>query len=62
MYVLLHLSGDDQLSSSVSLLISVLDVNDNVPTLSQDYQPYVCEDTQAGEVTHTNRQFKSFFL
>ncbi|XP_056099239.1 cadherin-7 isoform X2 [Rhinichthys klamathensis goyatoka] len=41
---------DDQLSSSVSLLISVLDVNDNVPTLSQDYQPYVCEDTQAGEL------------
>ncbi|XP_067234138.1 cadherin-7 isoform X1 [Chanodichthys erythropterus] len=41
---------DEQLSSSVSLLITVLDVNDNVPTLSQDYQPYVCEDTQAGEL------------
>ncbi|XP_067291203.1 cadherin-20 isoform X2 [Pseudorasbora parva] len=41
---------DEQLSSSVSVLITVLDVNDNMPILSQDYQPYVCEDTQAGEL------------
>ncbi|XP_016101987.1 cadherin-20-like [Sinocyclocheilus grahami] len=43
-------NSDEQLSSSVSLHITVLDINDNVPTLSQDYQPYVCEDTQAGEL------------
>ncbi|XP_058232806.1 cadherin-7 isoform X2 [Hemibagrus wyckioides] len=36
--------------SSVSVVIQVLDVNDNIPTLSRDYQPYVCEGTQAGEV------------
>ncbi|XP_057179396.1 cadherin-20 [Triplophysa rosa] len=40
---------DGQLFSTVSVLIKVLDVNDNVPTLSKDYQLYVCEDTQAGE-------------
>ncbi len=55
MCVLLHISGNEQLSSSVSLHITVLDINDNMPTLSQDYQPYVCEDTQAGEVNHTQR-------
>uniref|UniRef100_A0A8C2KPC9 Cadherin-12 n=1 Tax=Cyprinus carpio TaxID=7962 RepID=A0A8C2KPC9_CYPCA len=43
-------NSDEQLSSSVSLRITLLDINDNVPTLSQDYQPYVCEDTQAGEL------------
>ncbi len=53
--VLLHISGNEQLSSTVSLHITVLDINDNMPTLSQDYQPYVCEDTQAGEVNHTQR-------
>ncbi|MCJ8745656.1 hypothetical protein PDJAM_G00132670 [Pangasius djambal] len=36
--------------SSVSVVIKVLDVNDNIPTLYRDYQPYVCEGTQAGEV------------
>ncbi|XP_016101986.1 cadherin-20-like [Sinocyclocheilus grahami] len=50
MYACLRARGDEQLSSSVSLHITVLDINDNVPTLSQDYQPYVCEDTQAGEL------------
>uniref|UniRef100_A0A8C1UX45 Cadherin-12 n=1 Tax=Cyprinus carpio TaxID=7962 RepID=A0A8C1UX45_CYPCA len=43
-------NSDEQLSSSVSLHITLLDINDNVPTLSQDYQPYVCEDTQAGKL------------
>ncbi|XP_056594216.1 cadherin-7 isoform X2 [Triplophysa dalaica] len=38
-----------QLFSTVSVQIKVLDVNDNVPTLSKDYQLYVCEDTEAGE-------------
>lgn len=42
-------AGKNQLSS-VSVVIEVLDVNDNVPTLSRDYQPYVCEGTQTGEV------------
>ncbi|XP_053343507.1 cadherin-7 [Clarias gariepinus] len=36
--------------SSVTVVIKVLDVNDNIPTLSRDYQPYVCEGTHAGEV------------
>ncbi|XP_017309296.1 cadherin-7 isoform X2 [Ictalurus punctatus] len=36
--------------SSVSVVIKVLDVNDNIPTLSRAYQPYVCEGIQAGEV------------
>ncbi|KAK2815047.1 hypothetical protein Q7C36_023313 [Tachysurus vachellii] len=36
--------------SSVSVVIQVLDVNDNIPTLSRDYKPYVCEGAQAGEV------------
>ncbi|XP_076868720.1 cadherin-7 [Brachyhypopomus gauderio] len=40
----------NQLSSSVSVIIKVLDINDNIPTLSRDYKPYVCEGTQAGEV------------
>nr|XP_055038351.1 cadherin-7 isoform X1 [Misgurnus anguillicaudatus] len=41
---------DEQLFSSVSVLITVMDVNDNVPTLSRDYQLYVCEDAQPGEI------------
>ncbi|KAK1806166.1 hypothetical protein P4O66_000057 [Electrophorus voltai] len=41
---------ENQLSSSVSVFIKVLDINDNIPTLSRDYRPYVCEGTQAGEV------------
>ncbi|XP_051969546.1 cadherin-22 isoform X2 [Xyrauchen texanus] len=42
--------SDGQLFSSVSVIIMVLDINDNMPTLSQHYQPYVCEDTKAGEL------------
>ncbi|KAL6462568.1 hypothetical protein MHYP_G00289900 [Metynnis hypsauchen] len=41
---------ENHLSSTVSVAIKVLDINDNIPTLSQDYQPYVCEGTQAGEL------------
>uniref|UniRef100_A0A3B5M8F2 Cadherin-12 n=1 Tax=Xiphophorus couchianus TaxID=32473 RepID=A0A3B5M8F2_9TELE len=39
----------NHLSSSVVVFITVLDVNDNVPRLARDYQPYICEGTQAGE-------------
>ncbi|XP_008394789.1 cadherin-7 isoform X2 [Poecilia reticulata] len=41
-----------RLSSSVAVFITVLDVNDNVPRLARDYQPYICEGTQAGELIH----------
>ncbi|XP_046733657.1 cadherin-7 isoform X2 [Silurus meridionalis] len=36
--------------SSVSVVIKVLDVNDNIPTLSKEYKPYVCEGTQVIQV------------
>uniref|UniRef100_A0A3B3ZSE0 Cadherin domain-containing protein n=1 Tax=Periophthalmus magnuspinnatus TaxID=409849 RepID=A0A3B3ZSE0_9GOBI len=39
------------LSSSSVVFIRVLDVNDNVPQLAHDYQPFICEGTQAGEVS-----------
>ncbi|KAG7517956.1 cadherin-7-like isoform X1 [Solea senegalensis] len=39
----------NHLSSSVVVFIKVLDINDNVPRLARDYQPYICEGTQAGE-------------
>ncbi|KAK7881128.1 hypothetical protein WMY93_029537 [Mugilogobius chulae] len=38
------------LSSSVVVFVKVLDVNDNVPRLANDYQPFICEGTQAGEL------------
>ncbi|XP_055086073.1 cadherin-7-like [Periophthalmus magnuspinnatus] len=38
------------LSSSSVVFIRVLDVNDNVPQLAHDYQPFICEGTQAGEL------------
>ncbi|XP_037312264.2 cadherin-7 isoform X1 [Pungitius pungitius] len=40
----------NHLSSSVVVFIKVLDVNDNVPRLAADYQPFICEGTQAGEL------------
>lgn len=40
----------NHLSSSVAVFIKVLDINDNVPRLARDYQPYICEGTQAGEL------------
>ncbi|XP_066502878.1 cadherin-7 isoform X2 [Hoplias malabaricus] len=43
-------TNENQLSSTVSVTIKVLDINDNIPTLSQDYQPFVCEGTEAGEL------------
>lgn len=43
-------AAQSHLSSSVVVFIKVLDINDNVPRLARDYQPYICEGTQAGEV------------
>lgn len=43
-------AAQNHLSSSVVVFIKVLDINDNVPRLARDYQPYICEGTQAGEV------------
>ncbi|XP_068566228.1 cadherin-7 isoform X1 [Cebidichthys violaceus] len=40
----------NRLSSSVVVFIKVLDINDNVPRLARDYQPFICEGTQAGEL------------
>ncbi|XP_037549994.1 cadherin-7 [Nematolebias whitei] len=40
----------NRLSSTVVVFIKVLDINDNVPRLARDYQPYICEGTQAGEL------------
>ncbi|XP_041670663.1 cadherin-7 isoform X2 [Cheilinus undulatus] len=40
----------NHLSSSLVVFIKVLDINDNVPRLARDYQPYICEGTQAGEL------------
>ncbi|XP_054478810.1 cadherin-7-like [Anoplopoma fimbria] len=40
----------NHLSSSVVVFIKVLDINDNVPRLARDYQPFICEGTQAGEL------------
>ncbi|XP_030623291.1 cadherin-7 [Chanos chanos] len=41
---------ENYLSSSVTVFVKVLDVNDNVPVLSREYQPYVCESTQSGQL------------
>ncbi|XP_069369036.1 cadherin-7 [Paralichthys olivaceus] len=43
-------TSQKHLSSSVVVFIKVLDINDNVPRLARDYQPYICEGTQAGEL------------
>ncbi|CAB1349580.1 unnamed protein product [Coregonus sp. 'balchen'] len=40
----------NHLSSSVVVFIKVLDINDNAPMLAGDYQPYICEGTQSGEL------------
>ncbi|XP_065805062.1 cadherin-7 isoform X2 [Labrus bergylta] len=40
----------NHLSSSVVVFVKVLDINDNVPRLARDYQPYICEGTQAGQL------------
>ncbi|XP_068437720.1 cadherin-7 [Clinocottus analis] len=40
----------NHLSSSAVVFIKVLDINDNVPRLARDYQPFICEGTPAGEL------------
>uniref|UniRef100_A0A4W5MF52 Cadherin-12 n=1 Tax=Hucho hucho TaxID=62062 RepID=A0A4W5MF52_9TELE len=40
----------NHLSSSVVVFIKVLDINDNAPMLAREYQPYICEGTQSGEL------------
>ncbi|XP_067342724.1 cadherin-7 isoform X3 [Channa argus] len=40
----------NHLSSSAVVFIKVLDINDNMPRLARDYQPYICEGIQAGEL------------
>ncbi|KAL1006944.1 hypothetical protein UPYG_G00079410 [Umbra pygmaea] len=40
----------NKLFSCVVVLIKVLDINDNAPRLARDYQPYICEGTQSGEL------------
>uniref|UniRef100_A0A8C9Y8Y8 Cadherin domain-containing protein n=1 Tax=Sander lucioperca TaxID=283035 RepID=A0A8C9Y8Y8_SANLU len=41
-----NVTVENHLSSSVVVFIKVLDINDNVPRLARDYQPYICEGTQ----------------
>ena len=37
-------------TSSVSVAVKVLDVNDNPPALSDYFDAYVCENAKAGQV------------
>lgn len=37
-------------SSSVSVYIRVLDINDNAPMFATVYETFVCEKTKAGQV------------
>ncbi|KAM3940238.1 cadherin-24 [Leptodactylus fuscus] len=41
--------------SQVGVVIHVLDVNDNPPTLAEMYKPHVCDNAQAGQVIQTVR-------
>lgn len=43
-------AAQGRLASSAKVFIKVLDINDNVPRLARDYQPYICEGAQSGEV------------
>lgn len=43
-------AAQGRLSSSAKVFIKVLDINDNVPRLARDYQPYICEGAQPGDV------------
>eukprot|EP00063_Salmo_salar_P038505 XP_014013340.1 PREDICTED: cadherin-7-like [Salmo salar] len=40
----------NHLSLSVVLFVKVLDIKDNAPRLARDYQPYICDGTQSGEL------------
>ncbi|XP_068098219.1 cadherin-24 isoform X2 [Hyperolius riggenbachi] len=39
--------------SQVGVVIQVLDVNDNPPTLAELYRPHVCDNAQAGQIIQT---------
>ncbi|XP_072006507.1 cadherin-24 isoform X2 [Engystomops pustulosus] len=41
--------------SRVGVVIQVLDINDNPPTLAEIYKPHVCDNAQAGQVIQTVR-------
>ncbi|XP_069617832.1 cadherin-24 isoform X1 [Ranitomeya imitator] len=41
--------------SQVGVMIQVLDLNDNPPTLAEIYKPHVCDNAQAGQVIQTVR-------
>ncbi|XP_044130180.1 cadherin-24 [Bufo gargarizans] len=41
--------------SQVGVVIQVLDINDNPPTLAEIYKPHVCDNAQAGQVIQTVR-------
>lgn len=43
-------AAQGRLASAATVFIKVLDINDNVPRLATDYQPYICEGAQSGEV------------
>ncbi|NXS55438.1 CAD20 protein, partial [Brachypteracias leptosomus] len=38
---------------SVSVMVKVLDVNDNAPEFARFYEAFVCEDTKAGQLIQT---------
>jgi hypothetical protein len=54
---ILTTAEQNHLSSSVVVFIKVLDINDNAPMLAREYQPYICEGTQSGEVGWTPHYF-----
>ncbi|XP_066460051.1 cadherin-24 isoform X1 [Eleutherodactylus coqui] len=41
--------------SQVGVVIQVLDINDNPPTLAEIYKPHVCDNAQPGQVIQTVR-------
>ncbi|KAM4808733.1 cadherin-24 [Rhinophrynus dorsalis] len=41
--------------SQAEVAIQVLDVNDNPPTLAEEYKPHVCDNAQPGQVIQTVR-------
>ncbi|KAM4052143.1 cadherin-24 [Anomaloglossus baeobatrachus] len=41
--------------SEVGVIIQVLDLNDNPPTLAEIYKPHVCDNAQSGQVIQTVR-------
>lgn len=48
--------------SQVGVVIQVLDVNDNPPTLAEVYKPHVCDNAQPGQVCSACIQLKIALL